>query len=108
MSCTETSAIEYKNGKVLFKIDLWELLLQKLDKILVPSNPSDDIKKNMGNINMEETKEDALDGENGSSGTKHCLSKIEKLAVPARVVLLQSANIWVGDSGASVHCTNDR
>ena len=37
-----------------------------------------------------------------------CLSKIEKLAVLARVVLLQSANIWVGDSEASVHCTNDR
>ena len=23
-------------------------------------------------------------------------------------MLLQSDNIWVGDSGASVHCTNDR
>ena len=33
---------------------------------------------------------------------------IKKLAVPAGVALLQSANIWVGDSGASVHCTNDR
>ena len=39
---------------------------------------------------------------------KCCLSKNEKLAVPSRVAMLQSANIWVGDSGASVHCINDR
>ena len=75
---------------------------------MVPSNPPDDNKNNMGNVNMEETKEDGLDGEKGSSGTKCCLSKIEKLAVPARVALLQSTNIWVGDSGASVHCMNKR
>ena len=29
------------------------------------------------------------------------------MAVPARVALLQYANIWVGDLGASLHCTND-
>ena len=37
-----------------------------------------------------------------------CSSKIEKLEVLARVALLQSTNVWVGDSGASVHCTNSR
>ena len=47
-------------------------------------------------------------GKRGSSGTKCCLGKIEKLAVLARVTLLQSTNIWVGDFGASIHCTNDR
>ena len=36
------------------------------------------------------------------------MSKIEKLAVPAKVTILQSTNIWVGDLGVSVHCTNDR
>ena len=59
----------------------------------------------MGNINMEENK---MDGEKGSSGTECCLSKIEKLAVPARVALMQSINICVDDSGAFVHCTNNR
>ena len=36
------------------------------------------------------------------------MSKIEKLVVLAKVALVQSINIWVGDSGASVHCTNYR
>ena len=61
----------------------------------------------MGNINLEETIEDGLDGKKGSSGMECCLSKIEKLAVSARVALLQSTNSLVGDLGASVHCTND-
>ena len=65
MRCTKTCVIRYENGKVLFKIDLWEFLLQKLDKISLPSNPSDDNKNNMGNINLKETKEDDLDGEKG-------------------------------------------
>ena len=108
LGCTEASAIEYKTEEAIFKIDLWELVLQKLDKILVPSSPPDDNKNNMGNINKEKTKEDSLAGEKGSSGTKGCSSKIKKLAVLARVALLQSAFIWVGDSGASLHCTNDR
>ena len=99
---------QYEADKVLFKIDLWELAFQKLDKIPVPSNPHDDNKNNMDNISKEETKEDGLDGEKSSSGTKCCLNKIEKPAVLARGTLLQSANIWVGDSGASIHCMNDR
>ena len=33
---------------------------------------------------------------------------IEKLAALARVALLQSTQIWVGELGASVICTNDR
>ena len=90
--CTEICVIEYENGEVLFKIDLWELVPQKLDKILVPSNPHDDNKNNMGNIKMEETKEDGLDGKNRSSRTECFLSKVEKLALPARVDLLQSTN----------------
>ena len=85
---TKTSTMEYKTDKVLFKINLWELALQKLDKIPVPSNPPDDNKNNMGNVNIEKNKEDHLDGEKGSIGTECCLSKIEKLAVPARVALL--------------------
>ena len=36
------------------------------------------------------------------------LSEIEKLAVLARVAILQYANIWVGDFESSVPCTNDR
>ena len=97
MGCTKTSAIESETDKVLFKIDPWELALQELDKILVPSNPPGNNKNNMGNINKEEIKKDGLDGEKGSNGTKCYSSKIEKLAVLARVALLQSANIWVGD-----------
>ena len=33
---------------------------------------------------------------------------LQKLAVPARVALLQRVNIWVGNSRASVHFMNDR
>ena len=53
LGCTKTSAIKYEAHEVLFKIDLWELVLQKLDKILVPSSPLDDNKNNMGNVNIE-------------------------------------------------------
>ena len=42
-----------------------------------------------------------------SSGIKYCLNKMEKLAVPAKVALLQSANIWMADLGVSIHCMND-
>ena len=106
--CTKTIMIEYENSKVLFEIELWELVLQKLDEIPVPSNPPDDNKNDMGNINMEENKKDGLDGENSTGGTECCLRNIEKLALPARVALLQSANIWVGDLGASLDCMNNR
>ena len=75
-----------------------------METFTVPSNLPDD-ENGMGNINMEENK---MDGGKGSSRTECCLSKIENLAVPARVALLQSTNIWVGDSEASVHCVNDR
>ena len=44
--------------------------------------------------------------ENSTGRTECCLSKIEKLAKSARVALLQSTNILVGDLGASVHYTN--
>ena len=54
---------------------------------------------------MEEKRKD---GEKGLNVTVCCLGKIEKLAISAKVVLLQSANIWVGDLGSSVHCMNDR
>ena len=54
LGCTKASTIEYKSRKVLFEIDLRELELQKLNEIPVPSNPSDDNRKGMGNINMEE------------------------------------------------------
>ena len=59
---TKTSAIKYETDKVLFKIDLWELLLQKLDEIPVPSNPPEDGKNNMGNINVEKINDDDLAG----------------------------------------------
>ena len=105
MGCTKASAIEYKNSKVLFKIDLWELALQKLKEVLVPSNPPDDSKNGTGNINM---KENGKDGKKGLNSTECCLGKIEKLAIPAKVSLLQSTNIWVSGLGSSVDCTNDR
>ena len=79
LGCTKTSTVKYENGEVLFENDLWELALQKLDKIPVPSNPPDDNKNNMGNIIMEETKENGLDGEKRSSGTECFLNNIEKL-----------------------------
>ena len=60
----------------------------------------------MGNINIEKTKEDYH--EKGSNGTKSCLLKIEKQVVPARVALLHSTNVWVGDLRVPVHSTNDR
>ena len=58
----------------------------------------------MGNINMGEKK----DGEKGLSVIECCLVNIEKLAISAKVALLQSTNIWVSDSGAYVHCINNR
>ena len=105
LECTKASTIDYTSSEPLFEIDLCEIALQKLEEIPIPSNPLDDNKNGMGNINMEESKKD---DEKGSSGTECCLSKIEKLVIPAQVALLQSANIWVGDLGASVHCTNNR
>ena len=78
-----------------------------LKSIYGNSNSPDDNKNNVGNINME-NKEDGLDDENSFTGTECCLSKIEKLVVPARVALLQIANMWVSDSGKSVHCMNNR
>ena len=101
----EASIIKYKNSIILFAIDLWELALQKLEEIPIPSNPPDATKNGEGNMNMEESKKV---GEKGSSGTECSLSKIEKLAIPSRVTLLQSTNIWVGDFRASVHCTNNK
>ena len=104
MGCTKDIAIKYKNIKVLFEIDLLELTLKKLKEILVPTNPPDFSKNSMGNINLEESKNDA---ENGLSVTECCLGKTEKLAIPAKVALLQSAIIWMSDLGASVHCSNE-
>ena len=65
-------------------------------------------KNNIGNFNIEEIKEDGPNGKKGTSGTKCSLRKIEKLAVPAKVALVQSANVWVGDLLLSVHCMNNR
>ena len=62
----------------------------------------------MGNIRFEEYKNDGLDDEKSIGRTECCLSKIEKLAVTARVDLLQSTNIWVGDLGVSVHSIINR
>ena len=62
MGCTKTSTIKYESNEVLFEIDLWELVLNKLDGIPIPSNSPDNNKSNMGNINMKDTKEDDLDG----------------------------------------------
>ena len=76
LGCNKTCAIKFETGKVLLEIDLWELDLQKLDKIPVSSNPPDDNKNDMGNINIKETKEDGLDGKKDSSGAKCCLNKI--------------------------------
>ena len=67
-------------------------MLQKLEEIPTPSNPSDDNENSMGNINVEENEKD---GENSTGGTDYCLSKIEKLSVPARVALLQNPIFWL-------------
>ena len=48
--------IEYENSKGLFENDLWELALHKFEEIPVPSNPPDDNKVGMGNMNLEEKK----------------------------------------------------
>ena len=90
MGCIKASTIEYKNSEVLYRIDLWDLSLQKLVEILIPSNPPDDNKNGVGSINTEENKKD---GEKSLSVTECCLHKIEKVAIPTRVVLLQSTNI---------------
>ena len=82
LGCTKTSAIEYETDEALFEFDLWELALQKLNEVLVPSNPPDESKHNKGNTNKEKIKEVGLAGEKASSGTKCCLNKIVKLAVP--------------------------
>ena len=58
LGCNKASAIEYKNSKVLFEIDLWELALQKLKEILVPINQPNDSKNGTSNINMEDNKKD--------------------------------------------------
>ena len=54
MGCTDESTIKYENSKVLFKIDLWELVLQRFEEIPVPSNPGDDNEDGMGTISMGE------------------------------------------------------
>ena len=86
LGCANMHAIDYETDKVVFKLKMWELELQKLDKIPKPSNPHDDSKHIKGNTNVEEIKEDSLAGEKDSSGTECFLSMIEKLAIPARVV----------------------
>ena len=63
LGCAKTNTIEYETVKVLFEINLWEFVLQKLYKRLVPNNPPDD---------REEIKEDGLAGEKDSRGTKCC------------------------------------
>ena len=83
-------------------------MLQKHDEIPVPSNPPDDNKNDMRNMNVEENKKDGLDGENSIGRADCCLSNIGKLAVLARVALLQSTNIWGGHLVASLPCTHNR
>ena len=99
MGCIKTSAIKSK---------LTSFCLKLIYEILVPSNPLNYGKSIVGNTNMEEIKKDGLAGKKGSSGNKCCLSKIEKQAVAAKVALLQSTSIWICDSGASVHCMDDK
>ena len=54
LGCTKASTIKYKNSEVLFKIDLWEFVLQKLEEISIPNNPPEDNEMGTGNSNMEE------------------------------------------------------
>ena len=70
LGCTKTSTIDYENTKVLFEIDLCELALQKLEEIPVSGNVPEDNKNGKGNINMEESKKNGLDGENSTGGTE--------------------------------------
>ena len=78
---------------------MWQLALENLDKILT---------KIIWSILIWQKSKNGLLDKRGSSGTECCLSKIEKLAVSVKVSLLQSTNIWVGDSRASIHYTNGR
>ncbi len=41
------------------------------------------------------------------SMSKFSLDEIENVALPQSMALLRHRDIWVGDTGASVHCTND-
>ena len=108
LRCTETSMIKSETHKVLFKSDLWELALKRPYEILVCSNPHNDCKNDIGSNNMEKIEKDCLAGKKDSSGNECCLSKIAKLAALANIALLQSTYIWIGNSGATVHYTNDR
>ena len=58
MGCAEINAIKLK---ILIKIYLWEFVLQKLDEILVPSNPLIECKSNIGNTHTEEIRKESLD-----------------------------------------------
>ena len=46
--------IEYENSEVIFKINLRELALWKLEETLVPCKPPHDYEKGMDNIIMKE------------------------------------------------------
>ncbi len=41
------------------------------------------------------------------STSEFLLDEVENVAVPRSMALLRHRDIWVGDTGASVHCTND-
>ena len=64
--------------------------------------------KKYGQYQYGRNQEDGLDGENSTGRAECYLSKVKKLAVPARVALLQRMNIWVHDLRFSVHCTKGR
>ena len=106
-SCWNAWKLMQSNLK-LTRFSKWELVLKKLDKILVPSNPPNYNWNDVGNTYNKEIKKDGLACKNHSCGTEYHLNKMGKLSVPAKVALLQHANICFGDSGASVICMNDR
>ena len=70
LGCTKTNIIKTETDKALFKIDLWELGLQKLDEMPVASNSPNDGKSNMSKTHMEEIKKEDLAGKKGMSGTE--------------------------------------
>ena len=61
-------------------------------------NLPNDNENDVGNTNKKKMKKENLASAKGSSGINYCLNKMEKLAIPSKVALLQSTNIWVSDS----------
>jgi hypothetical protein len=66
------------------------------------------VARNSGRANTNETVLSSIDVQQGM--TEYCLTTIEedKLQFPRSMNLLNDADIWIADSGCSMHCTGHR